>query len=50
VRAAHLSPPATGIFFISVGKAWWQLIAILLTFVIVMTAVVVLAALLAQVL
>jgi hypothetical protein len=26
-----------------VGKAWWQLIAILLTFVIVMTAVMVVA-------
>jgi hypothetical protein len=43
-----------GIFFIdaarlrSVGKAWWQLIAILLTFVIVMTAVVVLVSLVAH--
>jgi hypothetical protein len=41
VRAAHLSPPGDRQLF--VGKAWWQLIAILLTFAVTLIGVMVLA-------
>jgi hypothetical protein len=42
----NLSPPATGILF--VGKAWWQLIVILLTFAVTVIGVLLVAALLAR--